>query len=173
MAPILVTGGTAADREAIARAFHRASPLRERGFLSLDCAADEPVLRSALHCWLLRTESARQANPLEPVAGGTLFLDRLEGLSEDGQRELLLLLRQIGGAGEPESGLPARVAVGCAAVLAGDSPIGVRPELLDCLDKIRVSAGGEDLRDPGNRGPGARIRRTGDGGGAVFVHSRP
>ena len=49
---ILVTGGTADEREAMARAFHQASPIRERPFMVLDCGRDEPTLRRALQGWL-------------------------------------------------------------------------------------------------------------------------
>ena len=138
---VLVTGGCEREREAMACAFHRASPLRDRTFMTLDCGRDEPTLRRALQGWLLPALAATNPNPLRDVEGGTLFLDRLEQLSKPAQQQLLVLARHIRGGSETASNLPARLAAGSAAPLRDDSPEGIAPELLDCLDKIRVEVG--------------------------------
>jgi len=136
-----VTGGGEREREAMARAFHRASLLRHRPFLALDCGHDESILRRALQGWLLPAIGGPQPNPLHDVEGGTLFLDRLERLSRPVQQQLLELVHHIRGGHEAVSNLPARLAAGSAALLLDDSPEGITPELLDCLDKIRVDVG--------------------------------
>jgi hypothetical protein len=140
---ILVTGGTAREREAMARAFHRASPLRDRPFMTLDCGRDESTLRRALQGWLLRARGLPSPNPLRDVEGGALFLDRLERLSTPTQQQLLVLAHHIQGGPGTTLSMPARLAAGSAASLLDDSPKGIAPELLDCLDKIRVEVGVE------------------------------
>jgi DNA-binding NtrC family response regulator len=138
---VLVTGGSEREREAMACAFHRASPLRDRSFLTLDCGRDESILRRALQDWLLATPGVPDPNPLRAVEGGTLFLDRLERLSKPVQQQLLELAHHIRGGHETASNIPARLAAGSPAPLLDDSPEGIAPELLDCLDKIRVDVG--------------------------------
>jgi DNA-binding NtrC family response regulator len=136
---ILVIGGTAPVREEMARAFHRASPLRDRPFMTLDCGRDESTLRRALQGWLLPARGG--ANPLRDVEGGALFLDRLERLSKPAQQQLLVLAHHIQGGPGTASNMPARLAAGSPTSLLDDSPKGIAPELLDCLDKIRVELG--------------------------------
>lgn len=138
---ILVTGGTAREREAMAHAFHRTSPLRDRPFMALDCGHDESTLRRALQGWLLAANGVPHPNPLRDVEGGTLFLDRLERLSAPAQRQLLVLARHIQGHPGTAANLPARLAVGTAASLLDAPRAEIAPELLDCLDKIRVQVG--------------------------------
>lgn len=138
---ILVVGGTAREREEMARAFHRTSPLCERPFMTLDCGRDESTLRRALQGWLLRARGLPSPNPLRHVQGGALFLDRLERLSTTTQQQLLVLAHHIQSGDRTALNMPARLAAGLAAPLLDDSPKGIAPELLDCLDKIRVELG--------------------------------
>jgi len=138
---VLVTGGAACERESMARAFHQASPLRNRPFMTLDCGRDESTLRRALQGWLLPARGLPIPNPLRDVEGGTLFLDRLERLSAPAQQQLLVLAHRIQGGPGTTLNMPARLAAGSAAPLLDDSPKEIAPELLDCLDKIRVEVG--------------------------------
>ncbi len=138
---ILVTGGTAREREAMVRAFHRASPLQDRPFLALDCGRDEPTIRCALRGWLMPAGGLPNVNPLRDVEGGTLFLDRLERLSAPVQQQLLVLAHRIRGGPGTALNMPARLAAGSAVPLLDDSRPAIAPELLDCLDKIRVEVG--------------------------------
>jgi DNA-binding NtrC family response regulator len=155
---VLVTGGTAREREAMACAFHRASPLRDRPFMTLDCGRDQTPLRRALQSWLQPARGGLSPNPLRDVEGGTLFLDRLERLPAPAQQQLLVLARHIQrGPGAGANPMPARLAAGSAALPLDDSPKGIVPELLDCLDKIRVEVGvavaGADLKKAAEAGP--------------------
>lgn len=138
---ILVIGGAAGEREAMARAFHRASPLRDRPFMTLDCGRDESTLRRALQGWLLPASGVPNPNPLRDVEGGTLFLDRLERLSARAQQQLLVLAHHIRGGPGTALKMPARLAAGSAAPRLDDPRPAIAPELLDCLDKIRVEVG--------------------------------
>jgi len=147
-----VTGGTGAEREAMVRAFHRASPLGDRPFLALDGRHDAVLLQRALRFWLHPACGGGGLNPLSAAEGGTLFLDRLERLSVPTQRQLLLLVRRLQWGDKAAAGsMPGRLAAGSAVDLDGALGAGVIADLLDCLDKIRVRAG--------------RRRRTGAEGG--------
>lgn len=157
LASILVTGGTAREREAMARAFHHTSPLRDRPFMTLDCGRDEATLRRALRSWFMSASGLVEPNPLREVGGGTLFLDRLERLAAQAQQQLLVLARCIqDGLGAEENPMPARLAAGSASLLLDDAAKRVAPGLLDYLDKIRVEVGatvaGEDSKEEAEAG---------------------
>jgi DNA-binding NtrC family response regulator len=71
-----------------------------------------------------------------------LFLDRLESLSAPCQRQLLLLIQCIRRGDESVPGtMPGRLAAGSEWDLDGKARGRVIPDLLDCLDKIRIRVG--------------------------------
>lgn len=164
LASILVIGGTASEREAMARAFHRASPIRDRPFMALDCGRDEAMLRSALQGWLL--PGGGVPHPLGDVEGGTLFLERIERLSPLTQQQLLVLAHHLRSGLERGSNLPARLAAGCGTSLLDAPRPAIARELLDCLDKIRVELGVAGRRPAREKAAGVdvRARRTGPQG---------
>ena len=134
---LLLVGGTGAERERLAFAFHRGSPLARGPFIRLDAARDEDRLRCALEHALSAVTCERLDNPLRESEGGTLFLDRLPRLSLATQHVLLGVL----------AGLPAAVTGPCFSRLAvgSDEPPEdaaaagrLHPALFDILDKIRV-----------------------------------
>jgi DNA-binding NtrC family response regulator len=138
---LIVLGGTGAERLAVARAFHRASPLRGAPFLGLDCGGEEPRLRCALQIWLLPETGGPWANPLHDCECGTLFLDSVGCLSSATQRLLLLFARRLHGdrTGARDEPGPCRLAVGSAEDLGGAvEERRFSPALYDCLDKIRI-----------------------------------
>jgi hypothetical protein len=132
--------------------------------MTLDCGRDQSTLRRALQGWLLPASGMVEPNPLREVGGGTLFLDRLERLPAPVQQQLLVLARHIqGGLGVGANPMPARLAAGSVALLLDDSPKEIAPELLDCLDKIRVEVGvaiaGVDLKRAAEAGREVWTRR--------------
>ncbi len=140
-ASLLVLGGTRAQRVAVARAFHAASPLRSRPFLAVDCAREESRLARGLQAWLLPDAGALSVNPLRESEGGTLYLDSVGCLSPSTQRLLLVLARrlQADAPEAPAEPTPYRLAIGNPEDLA--EAVDERrfsEALLDCLDKIRV-----------------------------------
>lgn len=86
---ILLTGEPGTGKELFARLIHQNSPRHSGPFYVLDCAA---LMNSVMGEGLLGheagafsgAESAR-ASPFELAEGGTLFLDRIDGLDEIGQ----------------------------------------------------------------------------------------
>lgn len=134
-------GGTGRERLAVARAFHRASPLRGAPFVGLDCGDDEHRLRSALQGWLVPGSGEPGVNPLHECECGTLFLDSVGCLCSATQRLLLTFARRLQSdlAGSRDEAGPCRLAVGSADDL--DDAVEQRrfsPALYDCLDKIRI-----------------------------------
>jgi len=134
---LLLVGGTNGERERLAFAFHRGSPLERGPFVPLDAGRDEDRLRCALEHALSAVTCERVDNPLRESEGGTLFLDRVSHLSLATQHVLLRVL----------AGLPAAVAGPCFSRLAvgSDEPPEdaaaagrFHPALFDILDKIRV-----------------------------------
>jgi len=134
---LLLVGGTSAERERLAFAFHRGSPLERGPFVVLDATRDEERLRCALEHALSAVTCERLDNPLRESEGGTLFLDRVSHLALATQHGLLRVL----------AGLPAAVTGPCFSRLAvgcderpEDAAAGGRlhPALFDMLDKIRV-----------------------------------
>jgi DNA-binding NtrC family response regulator len=134
---LLLVGGTRGERERLALAFHRGSPLRLGPFVRLDAGPDEDRLRCALECALSTVTCERLDNPLRESEGGTLFLDRVAHLSLATQR---LLLRLLASPPAAASGpCFSRLAVGSDALLEEAAAAGrFHPALFDILDKIRV-----------------------------------
>lgn len=134
---LLLVGGTAEERERLAREFHRGSPLRRGPFVRLD--ADHEALRlcCALVNVLCAVTGERHDDPLRASEGGTLFLDRVTHLSPAIQRLLFHVL-----ASPPVvSASPyfGRLAVGSDEPPEDVAAVGrFLPELFDILDKVRV-----------------------------------
>ena len=134
---LLLEGGTAREREQLAIAFHRGSPLRCGPFVRLDATGDEDRLRCALEHALSAVTCERADNPLRESEGGTLFLDRVSLLSLATQHALLGVLASLPtSATGPCFG---RLAVGSDEPLEEASAAGrFDPALFDLLDKIRL-----------------------------------
>jgi two-component system response regulator AtoC len=106
---VLLTGESGSGKEAVARAVHRASPRRDRGFVAINCGAiPENLLESELFGHekgaFTGADRAREG-VFEEADGGTLFLDEIGELSVQLQVKLLRVLqerviRRVGGSGE-------------------------------------------------------------------------
>jgi len=106
---VLLTGESGSGKEAVARAVHRASPRRDRGFVAVNCGAiPENLLESELFGHekgaFTGADRAREG-VFEEADGGTLFLDEIGELSVQLQVKLLRVLqertiRRVGGSGE-------------------------------------------------------------------------
>lgn len=135
---VLVTGGTASRRAAVARAFHDESPVRSGPLFILDCSRDTTRLDEALACWLSVVRRDSPDNPLRAVERGTLFLDQIDQLDHRLQRRLL------GFACALSDGTLAqwagRLTTGSTRTLE-EAVAGGRllPALFDCLDQVRIA----------------------------------
>ena len=137
---LLVVGGAAAERAAIAGALHRDSRLRGRPFCVTCAGLYEGLLRRSLLSWL-----GHDANePPLACERGTLFVDDVCALPDDIQRLLLALACRLDGvpADAREGPGPSRLAAGSpgepiAAVSSGR----LLAELHDSLDKMTVHLG--------------------------------
>jgi len=106
---VLLTGESGSGKEAVARAVHRASPRRDRGFVAVNGGAiPETLLESELFGHekgaFTGADRAREG-VFEEADGGTLFLDEIGELSVQLQVKLLRALRErtirrVGGSGE-------------------------------------------------------------------------
>jgi len=140
LSPLLVIGGTPAEREAVALEFHRVSPLRLGPLVTLDCASQEARLRDALHHWMNRAGRPQASNPMWSAERGTLFLESIGSLSPDAQQLLLLFTNRCSTlSSERDGGWTGRLAAGSDEdlwdLVAGGRFVG---GLADGLDKIRV-----------------------------------
>jgi DNA-binding NtrC family response regulator len=137
---VLIVGGSAERRDQVARAFHQESPLRAGGFVHVDGARDEGDLRLALLAW---TSDLPQPtpNPYRAAEHGTLYVDQVERLSEETQKLLLKLARQLQDPrGNPvEQPCAGRLVAGSSVSLADAITAGhLMAPLHDALDKVRV-----------------------------------
>ena len=134
---LLLVGGTAEERERLALAFHRGSPLRCGPFVRLEAERDANRLCCALENALCAVTRERPDDPLRESEGGTLFLDRVPQLPLAIQRLLLRVLASLPAvATGPCFG---RLAVGSDEPLEGAAAAGrFLPALFDILDKVRV-----------------------------------
>jgi DNA-binding NtrC family response regulator len=136
---LMLAGGTARERERIAFAFHRGSPLRCGPFVRLDCDRDEERLRCALEHALSAVTCERPDDPLRESEGGTLLLDHASFLPLASQHALLRLLARLPEAATASWPCFSRLAVGSAAALEWEVAAGrFDPGLLDMVDKIRI-----------------------------------
>jgi DNA-binding NtrC family response regulator len=137
---VLIVGGTAAERERMALAVHAESGFRSGPFVAVNCATDEPTLRIALRHWLTTTGRPASVNPLWPAERGTLYLESVEALALETQRQLLTIAKK-------DFALPSECGtrrVGRLVVGSHQDPWNLVAEdrflgrLADVLDKIRV-----------------------------------
>ncbi len=95
---VLITGETGTGKELVARAIHRMSQRKDRGFLALNCASlPESILESELfgHEKGAFTGAVNQKKGiLETASGGTLFLDEINSTSSNFQVKLLRVLEE-------------------------------------------------------------------------------
>lgn len=96
--PILITGETGTGKSRLAEYVHRASALRDRRFLTIDCAAlPESLLESELfgHVKGAFTGAVNSRRGLlEEAQGGTVFLDEIGELSPSTQAKLLRAIQE-------------------------------------------------------------------------------
>lgn len=136
---VLIVGGSAERRDQVARAFHQESPLRTGAFVHVDCARDEAGLQQALQEWTSET-APPGPNPYRAAERGTLYVDPVERLSQDTQRLLLALAKQLQGQhGTRGRSCPGRLVAGNPNVLTDAIAAGrFMAALQDALDKVRV-----------------------------------
>lgn len=142
-ANLLVLGGTQARRLAVARAFHRRSPLAGEPMSAIDCEREEARLVRALERWLLAC-AAPEPQPDDPRERvRVLYLDRVSALSGVAQRLLLMVAHRMhGDADTGRSPGPARLMAGDRHDLLRATETGrFSAALADLLDKIRVDLG--------------------------------
>ncbi len=96
-ARVLITGESGTGKEMIARAVHRESPLRDRAFEKVNCAAIPPEL---IESELFGHERgaftgaiARKRGHFERADGGTIFLDEIGDMILSAQAKVLRVLQ--------------------------------------------------------------------------------
>jgi DNA-binding NtrC family response regulator len=136
---VLILGGSAEARRAMAHAFHRASPLRGGPFVAVDAARDHRCLSASLEAYLSATAPTPCGDPLRAAEGGTLFVDSVNLLSRATQGLLLEFTRRLGSLGELDETWAGRLVVGSQeslAIAVAEGCFGAR--LYDALDKLRI-----------------------------------
>lgn len=133
---LLVIGGQAMERRAVAISFHRTSHVSSGPFVTVDCRQEEDRLRLALQALMADTAPDPGPDPIRAAWSGTLFLDQADALSADCQRLLAWFAQHtLEGSVGADGGWPVRLAVG----VAGDPDVlGFIPELRDEIDKLRI-----------------------------------
>ena len=96
--PVLITGETGTGKEVAARALHGLSARKERPFVAVNCGGLSPnLVQSELfghERGSFTGANARHIGHFEMAAGGTVFLDEIGDLPQDGQTSLLRLLQE-------------------------------------------------------------------------------
>ncbi|MEO7773739.1 MAG: sigma 54-interacting transcriptional regulator [Steroidobacteraceae bacterium] len=134
-ARVLITGESGTGKEQLARAIHRASPRRNRPFLSISCSAiAEEQLDSELFGHAIGTGGATTARKglFEATDGGTLLLDEIGELTPRLQVKLLRVLQEeaVRPAGSTEA-----------------QPVNVRVISATSRDLLPLMAGGQFRED--------------------------
>jgi DNA-binding NtrC family response regulator len=93
-AAALVVGRSAAERESVARALHRAHRGADGPFLKVQCAQEEPLLKQALESWLAGSSQGGSPRLLDRLEHGSLFLDQVEALGSESQKLLARFLER-------------------------------------------------------------------------------
>ncbi|MCH8158208.1 MAG: sigma-54-dependent Fis family transcriptional regulator, partial [Nitrospinae bacterium] len=95
---VLITGPTGVGKELVAKALHETSPLHDKPFVALNCAALAPgVLESELfghEKGSFTGAVARRIGRFEQADGGTLFLDEVGDIDPSVQTKLLRVLQE-------------------------------------------------------------------------------
>jgi two-component system, NtrC family, nitrogen regulation response regulator NtrX len=93
---VLITGESGTGKELVARAIHRESPLCERPFIKVNCAAIPPeLIESELfghERGAFTGASARKKGLFELADTGTIFLDEIGDMSPSAQAKVLRVL---------------------------------------------------------------------------------
>jgi DNA-binding NtrC family response regulator len=138
LVPVVVLHGTAAERDQIARVFHRDSPVRNGRIVRVEVPKEEERLNASLQAWMSGARRASEADPLHVSERGTLFLDGVGALTPEGQRALLMF---VGTEGSPGAafGWSGRIVAGDPGDVLGAVESGrFDPTLYHALERVRV-----------------------------------